>query len=31
VRNNGVIAMAAGKIFEAPTGVVVSIESGEIR
>lgn len=31
VRNNGKIYMATGKSFEAPTGVVVNIERGEIH
>ena len=31
VRNNGKINMASGKVFEAPIGVVVNIENGEIN
>ncbi len=31
IRNNGVINMATGKNFEAPTGVTVSIENGKIN
>ena len=31
VRNNGIINLASGKTFEAPEGVVVNIESGEIN
>ena len=31
LRNGGIINMAAGKTFEAPVGVAVNIESGEIN
>ena len=31
VRNNGIINMASGKTFEAPEGVVINIENGEIN
>ena len=31
IRHNGKINMAPGKVFQAPVGVIVNIESGEIN